>query len=145
MGPLLRWFVFNVAFGLLPFVFSVLLRLLHGEPPELVQNAPELLFLSLMLSAVQMGEAFGDGVAPARASRSPGGLWSAVFCAFLLVAITSAVVYGLYVQARRESVGADPTRWVTFQSNVFSLSVVLAVVVVAGGTGAELARTWRER
>lgn len=151
MGPLLRWFVFNVAFGLLPFAFSVLIRVLHGEPPGLVQSAPELLFLSLMLSAVQMGETVGTTV-PGSRSRD------AAFCFFLLIGISSAVLYGVYVQGARGTVlngtpgscapGAaqvDPAcaKWMTFQSNVFSLSVWLAVATVSFGTVAELIRTRR--
>lgn len=154
MGPLLRWFVFNVAFGLLPLAFSVLLRLLHGESPDLVQNAPELLFFTLMLCAIQMGESAGS-----TAGGPPGGTMvratrDAAFCGFLLVGILTAVVYGVYVQALRglgsavvspcgAAAGPACTQWVTFQSNVFNLSLGLALIVGVAGTFAELLRMRR--
>ncbi len=150
MGSLLRWFVFSVAFGLLPFAFSVLLRLLHGEPPSLVQNAPELLFLALMLSAIQMGEGMVSGT---RARGGAGAARDAAFCLFLLIAVLSAVVYGVHAQALRTSpctfasAPADPscTGWVTFQSNVYTLSVWTAALAAGIGTIAEWTRTRRSR
>lgn len=137
MGPLLRWFVFSVGFGLLPFAFSVLLRLLHGEPPALVRNAPELLFLALMLSAIQMGESAGAGRSGRRLAQR---MRSLSFCFFLLLAIFAAVAYGVYVQGTRETecpstltprACRDPS---TFESNVFSLSMWIAAMAAAVGT-----------
>lgn len=150
MGSLLRWFVFSVAFGLLPFAFSVLLRLLHGEPPSLVEHAPELLFLALMLSAIQMGEGM-TARSRGRAGGSVAG--DALFCLFLLIAMLSAVVYGVHAQALRTSpctgasVPADPScrGWVTFQSNVYILSVWTAALAAGIGTFVEWTRARRSR
>jgi hypothetical protein len=157
MRPLLRWLVFNVGFGLLPFGFSILLGLLHGEAPRFVQNAPELLFFTLMLCAIQMGESFA---APGGGNGRRGTLRDAAFCGFLLVGVITAALYGVYVQAARGMAPAgggnacaaaspEPGRacagWVTFQSNVFSLSVVLAVAIGIAGTAAQWIRTRRSR
>lgn len=149
MGSLLRWFVFSVGFGLLPFAFSVLLRLLHGEPPELVQNAPELLFFALMLAAIQMGECVAENgrAGGSRARRD------VVFSFFLLIGICAAVMYGVYVQALRgaecpaNGAGTHPpcVGWVTFQSNVFSLSAWTAAFAAVVGTIVEATRTRRKR
>lgn len=144
MGPLLRWFVFSVGFGLLPFGFSVLLRLLHGEPAALVRNAPELLFVSLMLSAIQMGELLEGPPA----YRGEGGLVGALratgFCVFLIVAVFAAMVYGVYVQALRTSEGYAAERWVAFESNVFRLAVMLAALAASLGTVAAFTRSRRK-
>lgn len=56
MGPMLRWFVFTIGMGLLPFGFSVLLQVLRGVPPNQWQSSPELLFFSVMGLAVAAGQ-----------------------------------------------------------------------------------------
>lgn len=55
---MLRWFVFTLAMGLLPFGFSALLQTLRGVPPAEWQNSPELLFFSVMVCASQLGGIF---------------------------------------------------------------------------------------
>ena len=90
MGPMLRWFLFTIAMGLLPFGFSGLLRSLRGVPPEKWQNSPELLFFSVMVSASQLGGIF-DTLSKRHRYRSPRHvILGFAFGFFLLSAILAA-------------------------------------------------------
>lgn len=101
MGPMLRWYVFTIALGLLPFGFSATLQTLRGVPPSQWQNSPELLFFSVMLCAAQLGGIFdtlSQGPPPGRLHRSLLGF---AFGLFLLAAILSAGLYGVYIDHER--------------------------------------------
>jgi hypothetical protein len=169
MGPMLHWFVFTIGMGLLPFGFSVLLQALRGVPPAAWQNSPELLFFSVMVSASQL-----DGIFASLSSHKGGEegwrtLLSTMFGSFLLSAILTAALYGVYVDHAR----TDPARvigsacaavmgqssalpdpgairehcrgWLAFQRNLFTFSVWMAVVVGAMGTITEWIRTRRQQ
>jgi hypothetical protein len=170
MGPMLRWFVFTIGMGLLPFGFSVLLQTLRGVPPSGWQNSPELLFFSVMISAVQMGEIFcalsnGTEMKPLKRTAL-----SVFFCVFLLGAILGSLLYGVYADHERYdpalAVGArcsapvlapgylhrpDPgaslaracEEWLDFQTNLYTFSIGLAAVLGVTGTAAEWTRTRR--
>lgn len=167
---MLRWFVFTIGMGLLPYGFSVLLQTLRGVPPSEWQNSPELLFFSVMVSAVQMGEIFctlSNGTRERRVKRT---LLSIFFCVFLLGAILGALLYGVYadherydpalaVGARCSAPAVAPTylhgvdaaaslgraceEWLDFQTNLYTFSIWLAIVLGVTGTAAEWARTRR--
>lgn len=165
---MLRWFVFTIAMGLLPFGFSVLLQALRGVPPAEWQNSPELLFFSLLVSASQL-----DGVvASLSAGKVDEGTWQTLlgtlFGCFLISAIVSAALYGVYLDHARN----DPARvagmtceaimgqvprtrapaeirgrcaeWLDFQSNLFTLSIWMSVPVGVVGTFTEWTRTRRQ-
>ena len=165
---MLRWFVFTITMGLLPFGFSVLLQALRGVPPAEWQNSPELLFFSLLVSASQL-----DGVFASLSSGRVGkGKWqtmlNTLFGCFLVSAIVSAALYGVYLdharndparvagttceaimeQVRRTrapvEIGGRCAEWLDFQSNLFTLSIWMSVLVGVAGTFTEWTRTRRQ-
>ncbi len=79
MGPMLRWFVFTMGMGLLPFGFSALLQALRGTPPGQGQTSPELLFLSVMVSASQLDGIFASLATPHDLEKRARTLLSALF------------------------------------------------------------------
>ena len=106
MGPMLRWFVFTIAMGLLPFGFSILLQVLRGVPPSEWQNSPELLFFSVMVSASQLDGIFASPSLPGSGEVRGRGLLNGMFGWFLITAILAAALYGVYVDHARN----DPAR-----------------------------------
>lgn len=170
MGPMLRWFVFTVGMGLLPFGFSVLQQALRGIPPPRWQNSPELFFFSIVVCASQLDGIFAslafikgrDGDQDReRAALVP------MFGLFLFGAILAAALYGVYVDHARN----DPARvigaacgvaggrilppehagvrehcaeWLAFQGNLFTFSMWMAGVLGALGTITEWVRTRRQ-
>ncbi|HST57669.1 MAG TPA: hypothetical protein VLK84_03205 [Longimicrobium sp.] len=160
MGPMLRWFVFTVAMGLLPFSFSALLQTLRGIAPERWQNSPELLFFSVILCAAQLG-----GIFDTLSHGPPLGRWrktmlSCAFGIFLLAAIVSAGLYGVYVDHERgvrmcqaastSFTSAAPlnaghcNEWLDFQTNLYRFCIVIAVIVGSFGMVTEWIRTRRK-
>lgn len=157
-----RWFVFTIAMGLLPFGFSALLQTLRGVPPERWQNSPELLFFSVMVCAVQMGEIFTTLASGGEVRSFRRAVLSSAFGMFLLGAILSAALYGVYADHERNDpsvpIGArcaSPpsavapevhtcTEWLAFQTNLYSFSIGLALLVGSVGTITEWARTRRQ-
>lgn len=160
MGPMLRWFVFTISTGLLPFGFSALLQTLRGIPPGQWQNSPELLFFSVMLCAGQLGGIFdtlshGPSLEGARKT-----LLSFAFGFFLLAAILSAGLYGVYVDHERgirmcqgastsfTSPGSPNAghcgEGLDFQTNLYNVSIVIAGIVGSFGTVTEWIRTRRK-
>jgi uncharacterized protein (DUF2342 family) len=168
MGPMLRWFVFTMGMGLLPFGFSVLLQVLRGVPPERWQSSPELLFFSVMVSASQLDGISTSLASPAREGEGGSrGLLSAMFGLFLLCAITTAALYGVYADMGRNdparvvgstcvavvaqaSIASESamrehcTEWLSFQHNLFTLSMWMAGGLGLMGTLTEWARTRRQ-
>ena len=160
MGPMLRWFIFTIAMGLLPFGFSGMLQTLRGVPPEEWQNSPELLFFSVMVSASQLGGIFDTLMHSRRYGRRQHVLLSFAFGFFLLAAILSSGLYGVYVDHERsaracQSASAaitvdqavDPgycTEWLDFQTNLYNFSIVVAGIVGSFGTVTEWVRTRRQ-
>jgi hypothetical protein len=167
MGPMLRWYVFTIAMGLLPFGFSVLLQSLRGVPPSEWQNSPELLFFSVMVSASQLGGIF----ATLSTGRGRGGTWPAFLSMMfvLISAIVSAALYGVYVDQERNLMRLAPglgcagvlegvvpeamtgaiveacMEWLDFQTNLFTFSIWMAGAVGVLGTFTEWVRTRRQR
>jgi hypothetical protein len=165
---MLRWFVFTIAMGLLPFGFSVLLQALRGVPPHEWQSSPELLFFGVIVGASQL-----DGILAALSSGSESmKAWrtfvSAMFGWFLLSAIVSAALYGVYVDqvrsdparilgsacavvkqvpAAADAVAIDDkcTEWLDFQENLFRFSIWMAVTAALLGTTTEWICTRRQR
>jgi hypothetical protein len=169
MGPMLRWYVFTIAMRLLPFSFSVLLQCLRGVPPSEWQSSPELLFFSVMVSASQLGGIF----ATLSSGRGRWGAWptflSMMFGLFLISAIISAALYGVYVDQERNLAALAPglgcaellggevaegitaslagtcREWLDFQTNLFRFSIWMAGAVGVLGTFTEWVRTRRQR
>lgn len=166
---MLRWYVFTIAMGLLPFGFSVLLQTLRGVPPAEWQSSPELLFFSMLVSAAQLDGAFTARAEPQNGHDGWPALLGAMFGCFLVTSILSAALYGVYVDHARD----DPARgagstcemvvryaggtrypdevrhrcgeWLDFQANLFTLSTWMSCAVGVAGTLAEWARTRRQR
>jgi hypothetical protein len=167
MGPMLRWFVFTIAMGLLPFGFSILLQVLRGVPPSDWQNSPELLFFSVMVSASQLDGIFASFSSGPSGEGEGRGLLNAMFGWFLIIAIFAAALYGVYMDHARN----DPARvvgsacaavvrqvsgqghppgierhcgeWLAFRANLFTLSMWMAGLVGITGTISEWIRTRR--
>lgn len=168
MGPMLRWFVFTIAMGLLPFGFSVLLQALRGLPPGQWQNSPELLFFSVMVSASQLDGIFSSLASPRGGEVASRTVPSAMFGSFLVSAILAAALYGVYAdQARSDPArvigtacatilsqppaAPDPaamrtqcTGWLNYQANLFTFSLWMAGVLGMMGTFTEWTRTRRQ-
>ena len=160
MGPMLRWFVFTITFGLLPFGFSMLLQALHGSGSVGWRSSPELLFFFVMVCSVQMGEMFG---APALGGirRTPRRTFFGIMFSFFLVgAVVSAALYGVYVDQERNAECSgfvhppDPSgaavwgtcgEWLDFQANLFTFSMWLAAVLGSAATFTEYVRTRRRK
>lgn len=131
-------------------------------PPSQWQNSPELLFFSVMVSAAQLGGIF-DSLARTNGFRClRRTMLSFAFGIFLLAAILSAGLYGVYVDQERHVLrcmalqheqAADPDSLLSrdcrerlaFQTNLFTLSTVVACIVGGLGTATEWIRTWRSR
>ncbi len=168
MGPMLRWFVFTIGMGLLPFGFSVLLQALRGVPPDGWQSSPELLFFSVMVSASQLDGIFTSLSTTRGPEARARALLSAMFGLFLLSGILASAFYGVYVdQARSDparvigtacatllaqpSAAGEPAamrahcaEWLSFQSNLFTFSAWIAGLAGMIGTMTEWARTRRQ-
>jgi hypothetical protein len=106
MGPMLRWFVFTITMGLLPFGFSILLQVLRGVPPSEWQNSPELLFFSVMVSASQLDGIFASFSLSGSGEDEGRGLLNGMSGCFLITAIVAAALYGVHVDHARN----DPAR-----------------------------------
>lgn len=164
MRPMLRWFVFTVGFGLLPFGFSILLAALERGSVLPVRRSPELLFFAVMVAGVQLGALLTEPPAEHGQGRGNWLMWVNGF--FLLMSIMAAGLYGVYVDRERnlsplcrqatqngtEILAAVPPmaergnldrcpEQVRFLENVFLISVWLAIVFLALGTLAEWHRT----
>lgn len=120
MGPMLKWFVFTVGAGLLPFAFSAFMRTVYGRTGDGAYNSPELLFFALMVSAVALGEIHGNSGSRWRRQR-----FGVCFAILLFGVVTSAALYGVYVSHEQHSPGAR----VGVDCRIFS----------AGASGAKLA------
>lgn len=164
MGPMLRWVVFTLLFGLLPFALSVLLQLLQGNGVAWWRSTPELLFFSVMVCAVEMGELFGS-LSSAEHRPARPDLLAGAFCLLLLVSVLSSGLYGVHVHQQRDpewiamasacgpllqnrgvADAADPSTcaaWVVFQGNLFTLSTGVAALVAGVGTVMEWIRMRR--
>lgn len=169
MGPMLRWFVFTIGFGLLPFGFSALVHRLHQPGARAWQPSPELLFFSVMVCASQMAELFHTlsvqpGLRPRRSTARAG-----LFAFFLLGGVWSSALYGLYVahdlaapatlvqgrciveavsQVQPAASGVflgvtECDRWLVFRQNLYRLSVWISILLGVVGTFAEWLRTRR--
>ena len=54
---LISWFTYNLLFALLPLAASLFLRVIYGSlTTNAIENSPEILFFSLMVSATAMGD-----------------------------------------------------------------------------------------
>jgi hypothetical protein len=101
MSSLQKWFVFTIVFALVPFGCSWLLQ--HFEQPASIrpENSPELLFFSIMVCASAVGElstpAVRRGWRRAFLGLTFGGL--------LVVAVLSAVLFGVYTDHARRTPG----------------------------------------
>jgi hypothetical protein len=171
MGPMLRWFVFTIGMGLLPYGFSVLQQILRGIPRAKWQNSPELFFFSIVVCASQLDGILASlSTRPAkREPKAERTLLGTMFGLFLFTAIVAAAMYGVYVdQARNDparviggacaAAGVRPgmiasvspevrehcREWLSFQGNLFTFSLWMAGAVGVLGTITEWMRTRRE-
>ena len=121
---LTRWFTFSVAFSLLPFATSVVLRWLTGTFEwAALHGSPELLFCSLMVSAVALGDLF-------ELNKRIGGdaPLQLLFSIFVIGVIGSAILYGAFVY---DQIVTGPE---VFSKKIFAMSVVIAIVYTSMGT-----------
>lgn len=154
MGPMLRWFVFTIAFGLLPFGVSILLQSL-SEGAGMVPHSPALLFFAVMICAAQLGAIFGTFLDAQRQGSDNREILSPLFGVFLLGAVFSAAMYGVYMHhelndpglrwntsCSRPGVKVDGcSQWLVFRVNLFTLSVWVAAFAGVVGTWSEWTRS----
>jgi hypothetical protein len=152
MGPMLRWFVFTIAFGLLPFGVAVLLQLLSGRA-AMVPHSPALLFFAVMICAAQVGAIFSSFLDAQGSDKRE--ILSPLFGVFLLGAVFSAAMYGVYMHhdlndpglqwntsCSRPGVKVDGcSQWLMFRVNLFTLSVWVAAFAGVLGTWSEWTRS----
>lgn len=117
---LVRWVTYNLAFALIPLIAAVTLRALNGTlTTQAVANSPEILFLSLMVSATAVGD-ISEIVVPIG--------WDLRFRVFssclLLGAIWSAILYGGLLYDTIIGPGSP-----SFQSRLLTLSIITATVL----------------
>lgn len=158
---MLRWFVFTIAMGLLPFGFSALLQTLRGVAPGEWQNSPELLFFSVMVCASQLGGIFETLARRQVRGRVRRTLLSFGFGFYLVAAIRVSGLYGVYIDRERSAPrchGANASftsrgpahasecrGWLDFQTNLYRFSIVIAGVAGGFGMVTEWVRTRRQR
>jgi hypothetical protein len=156
MGPMLRWFVFTIAFGLLPFAIGTLQRLLGGHTAGAL-HSPALLFFSVMVCAAQLSGILGTFADAHAVERKEREILSGFFAIFLFGAVVSAILYGTYVRhelnepalrgstsCSRPGVKLDGcTEWLNFRMNLFTLSIWVAAFFATMGTVAEWKRSPR--
>ncbi|HEX8393659.1 MAG TPA: hypothetical protein VF665_15040 [Longimicrobium sp.] len=165
---MLRWFVFAVGFGLLPFAFSVLIVALETGSLLPLRRSPELLFFAVMICGAQLGASFTEPSAWLRSTRPGVSAWASGM--FLLGGILASGLYGMYVDRERNLAPAcrEVQQWqvdrsaavppvaqsgnldgcpedVIFLENVFVFSVWLAAWLGATATATEWLRTRRFR
>ncbi|HEY0036892.1 MAG TPA: hypothetical protein VGB66_09415 [Longimicrobium sp.] len=157
MGPMLRWFVFTIAFGLLPFSLSGLVQVLSGRGFASAPDSLALLFFSVMVCTAQLAAiyaALSDADSLSARSRE---ILNAFFGLFLLGAVVSAVMYGIYMShdlndpalqwngtCARGGVNLDAcSAWLSFRVNLFALSVWVAAFAGVLGTWSEWIRSRR--
>lgn len=155
MGPMLRWFVFSIGFALLPFSFRLVMLRLRGVPGTGPQNAPELLFFSVMICAGQIADIFTALTGRAGFKRRRRRLLGLLLGLFLLGSVMCAALYGVYVDHQRyrpapllqeNEVHREldiRAEWIAFERNLFGASVYLAVAFGVAGTFAVWLRTRR--
>ncbi|HEU0015601.1 MAG TPA: hypothetical protein VFQ45_18130 [Longimicrobium sp.] len=157
MGPMLRWFVFTIGFGLLPFGFRLLLEALHSSRVEPWNNTPELLFFCVMVCGVEMGEIFCTFSSETEMGPVRARALSIAFCVLMLFAFIAAGLYGIYMDQERLRLlaatecarmcatsingGVDA---LDFQQNVYRLSIWLSALLGVGATALEWLRTRRK-
>jgi hypothetical protein len=157
---MLRWFVFTLAMGLLPFGFSALLQTLRGVPPGQWQNSPELLFFSVMVCASQLGGIFETLARGHVHGRVRGTLLRFGFGFYLIAAILASGLYGVYIDGERSALRCHGTNasftsagpahasecrdWLDFQTNLYRLSIVIAGAAGGFGMVTEWVRTRRQ-
>ena len=131
---IIHWFTYNVALGLLPFFASVLLRHFAGVPVEQsFMRSPELLFFSLLLCSVTLGD-----LSNLKGQRS-SLLLSLLYSSTLLGAIFSAVLYGSFLQDNIVNGSGSP-----FQSRVLTISIWMALIFFALTTITQIAIARKE-
>jgi hypothetical protein len=133
---------------------------------ELWRSAPELLFFTVMVCAVEMGEILGTAAKEPEQMRRARGALPTMFCILLIGGLISAVCYGVYVAGEFGDVGrmssacagaatasssggqalsASCKEWIVFQGNLLRFSGWMALFFGAAATITETFRTWRRR
>ena len=155
MGPMLRWFLFTIAFGLLPFALSMLLNAFGGGRVGAALTSPALLFFAVMVCAAQVSGLLVTLSAEKPIAPSRRDLLSACFGVFLLGGVFSAMLYGVYVNhelndpgvrwnatCSRVGVKLDGcAEWLNFRMNLFTFSIWVAAFAALVGTWAEWMRS----
>jgi hypothetical protein len=87
---ILKWFIFNVFFGLLPLILAVSFRALAGQEfYPTIRDSPEILFFVLMITTTAMGDLFEMSV------RVGWDLiLASLFFGMLVGAVVAAAFYG---------------------------------------------------
>lgn len=155
MGPMLRWFLFTIAFGLLPFSLSMLLNEFGRGRVGTALTSPALLFFAVMVCAAQVSGLLVTLSGEEQITPSRRDLLSACFGVFLLGGVFSAMLYGVYVNhelndpgvrwnatCSRGGVKLDAcAEWLTFRMNLFTFSVWVAAFAALVGTWTEWMRS----
>lgn len=161
MGPISKWFLFVLAFGLLPYGLSVFFAWL-SRADLVTPHSPELLFFSLMVSASALGELW---------DRKKGGRrqWFFTYAVpgLIILVAASASLWGAYAYhthnepaKRFGAICTDPAagsseprntsrnnsgdhsvslrelcrEWRAMEAGLFNTSCIIALLVGLGGT-----------
>ncbi len=152
---MLRWFVFTITFGLLPFGVSSLLQTLDAGRIAMALVSPALLFFSVMICAAQLSALLGTLAAQEPLAPARRDLLAGFFALFLLGAVICAILYGVFVSHELNDPGAqwatscghpglnldECARWQAFRLNLFTLSVWVAAFFAIAGTISEWKRS----
>ena len=126
---LFQWFTFTVACGLIPLVTSLLMHYFREKLTfDAVARSPEILFLSLMVSATALGD-LNDVKRPKTFEITLPSLRSGL----LVCVILSAILYGAFLLA---TVGETMDQ--VFASRIFWVSILLALLSTAVATTGEV-------
>ena len=152
---MLRWFVFTIAFGLLPFGVSTLLQTVEAGRIAVALASPALLFFSVMVCAAQLSALLGTLSAEEPLPPARRDVLAGFFALFLLGAVICAILYGVVVShelndpgarwatsCARPGLGLDECpRWQAFRLNLFTLSIWVAAFFAITGTISEWKRS----
>ncbi len=118
---LIRWMTYNLMFALLPLAASLFLHKLANKLTlEAMANSPEILFFSIMVSAISLGDISEINFIIKKWDITFGVLKSAL----LLGAVWSAILYGsfLYDSIIGQSLS-------NFRIQLLNVSMLLAVIL----------------
>lgn len=128
---LLRWFVYNLIFALIPLITVIIFRFLAGSFSVQVmqEHISEILFFALMISVVTVGE-----INEAMKSVNLNNTLSTLRHFFILGIVGSAILFGAVEAVSIPSINLP----ISFRPRLLSLSIILAVILFLVSTFAQI-------